>query len=84
MLNSLRACLINVAMLALAFGSSSIAQTQPSDPWPDLVKDLFQDRPLIVGDGVVTLEAPSRAEDAAIVPVAIRFNDPSEVSRQRW
>jgi sulfur-oxidizing protein SoxY len=79
MLNSLRACLINVAMLALAFGSSSIAQTQPSDPWPGLVKDLFQDQPLIVGDGVVTLEAPSRAEDAAIVPVAIRFNDPSEV-----
>ena len=77
--DSLRACLISLTILALAIASRSIAQTQPYDPWPGLVKDLFQNRPLVIGNGFVTLEAPSRAEDAAIVPVAIRFKDSTEV-----
>jgi sulfur-oxidizing protein SoxY len=45
------------------------------DPWPGLAKDLFQGRALLEDD-TVALEAPKRAEDAAIVPVTMRFNAP--------
>ncbi len=43
------------------------------DQWPSLARDLFQDRAM-TSDDAVTLEAPARAEDAAIVPMTLRLN----------
>jgi sulfur-oxidizing protein SoxY len=41
--------------------------------WQKVRASLFQSRPIAtVTDDVITLEAPSRAEDAAIVPIAIK------------
>jgi sulfur-oxidizing protein SoxY len=40
------------------------------------VTDLFQGRAMASGEGLITLEAPARAEDAAIVPMTIRLADP--------
>lgn len=45
------------------------------DPWPGLVADLFQNRPIGEREGVIALEAPTRAEDAAIVPMTMKFSD---------
>lgn len=42
------------------------------DPWPILQRDVFQSRE-IVEDSVVSLEAPDRAEDAALTPLTIRI-----------
>lgn len=42
------------------------------DPWPGLHQDVFKSRPIIEGDGLVTLEAPARAEDAALVPLTVK------------
>jgi sulfur-oxidizing protein SoxY len=42
------------------------------DPWPGLVRDAFNDRHLEDGHGVIAVEMPARAEDAAIVPVTVR------------
>ncbi|MGA7808677.1 MAG: quinoprotein dehydrogenase-associated SoxYZ-like carrier [Bradyrhizobium sp.] len=42
------------------------------DPWPGLVKDIFDDRPMNDGADVIGIEMPYRAEDAAIVPVTLR------------
>lgn len=41
------------------------------DPWPSLHQDVFKNRP-IVEDGLVTLDAPVRAEDAALVPLTVK------------
>jgi sulfur-oxidizing protein SoxY len=42
------------------------------DPWPGLVQDIFSNRPINDGTGVIAIEMPYRAEDAAIVPVTLR------------
>jgi sulfur-oxidizing protein SoxY len=42
------------------------------DPWPGLVQDIFNNRPMNDGTDVIAIEMPYRAEDAAIVPVTLR------------
>lgn len=44
------------------------------DPWPGLHLDVFNNRPIIEEDGLVTLEAPMRAEDAALVPLTVKVD----------
>lgn len=44
------------------------------DPWPGLHQDVFKSRPIIEEDGLVTLEAPMRAEDAALVPLTVKVD----------
>src|SRR6266481_5719542 len=41
--------------------------------WADLRHAIFGDRPVIEAEDVVVIDVPARAEDAAIVPVAIRM-----------
>ena len=41
-------------------------------PWPGLVQDIFNNRPMNDGSDVIGIEMPYRAEDAAIVPVTLR------------
>ena len=60
-----------VGMIALAVAlSSTIAQrpwaAEASDPWPDLVRDVFAGRHLADGTGLIAIEMPARAEDAGI------------------
>jgi sulfur-oxidizing protein SoxY len=62
---------------AISFGalpSSMAAETD--DPWPDLARDVFKGRPLADGEGLIAIEMPARAEDAAIVPVTLRATLP--------
>ena len=65
------------AGLLIAFCGVSNAQKQQPDAWPDLVTNVFDDRPMADGAGVIALEAPYRAEDAAIVPITIRSELPA-------
>src|SRR3954464_10796863 len=57
-------------LLCVMFG----ARLAPAayDPWPGLVQDIFSNRPMNDGSDVIAIEMPSRAEDAAIVPVTLR------------
>jgi sulfur-oxidizing protein SoxY len=68
---------------ALCCGSTSVlaATPEPPDPWPDLVRDVFNGRPLIEGSGVIAIEMPYRAEDAAVVPVTLRLSVPPSDAR---
>jgi sulfur-oxidizing protein SoxY len=75
--------------LALAIGLSAGALAQSPappdasrDPWPSLVSDLFQGRSMQNGEGLISLEAPYRAEDAALVPMTLGFALPSGDVRQ--
>ena len=70
------------AALALIFpGAPVLAAAEEDDPWPDLRETLFDDRPIIEGAGVVGLEAPYRAYDAAIVPITIDAMMPQSAER---
>lgn len=69
----MRSSLIAATLTAALIVSTAHGQASPkSDPWPDLVTNVFDDRPMLDGAGVLSLEAPVRAEDAAIVPLTIR------------
>ena len=60
---------------AMQFGAAlapAAAASDSYDPWPGLVQDIFNNRDMNDGSGVIAIEMPSRAEDAAIVPVTLR------------
>src|SRR5262249_17312737 len=76
------ATLLTVA-LALCAGAGALraATPEPEDPWPELARDIFKGRPLVDGAGVIAIEMPYRAEDAAIVPVTLRTALPAGDAR---
>jgi sulfur-oxidizing protein SoxY len=58
----------------LVFGAQQTpaATSETYDPWPGLVQDIFNNRPMNDGNDVIAIEMPYRAEDAAIVPVTLK------------
>lgn len=71
-----------VAMLAIGSFAGAAESTVADDPWPDLARNVFKDRPLLDGSGLIALEMPYRAEDAAIVPLTVRNTLPAGDSRR--
>ena len=67
------------AGLALAHPASA---AEADDAWASLANDVFKGRPLVDGAGLVTLDMPARAEDAAIVPVTMRVTLPAGDTRE--
>jgi sulfur-oxidizing protein SoxY len=59
-------------LLSVMLGAGPVHAADPYDPWPGLVQDIFKNRPMQDGGGVIAIEMPYRAEDAAIVPVTLR------------
>lgn len=59
----------------ISAGAQGAAPDQPSEAtWNNIKGDIFRDRPILDGTGLVMLDAPRRAEDAAIVPIGMRVN----------
>src|SRR5947208_13898790 len=86
MRSSVRAT-IAVVVLAAAIGLgvdeiSWAASSVPEDPWPELADNVFKGRALEDGSGLITLDLPSRAEDAALVPLTARPTLPPGDARQ--
>ena len=75
------ACLAGGVALVLpaGVGPASAQQTMASSDkiWDSIKGDVFGDRPILVDTGLVRIEAPKRAQDAALVPVDI-FIDPTK------
>jgi sulfur-oxidizing protein SoxY len=67
---------------AFAIAGSSTPASAADDPWPELARDIFNGRTLEDGAGLITLDAPYRAEDAAIVPLTIRTTLPAGDTRR--
>ncbi len=65
------------ALQAAPARPSFAATPEPKDAWASLANDIFKGRPLADGIGLVSIEMPARAEDAAIVPVTMRVTLPS-------
>lgn len=49
--------------------------------WADLVTDVFSDRPMLDGAGVISLEAPARASDPALVPIRLTVDPEQDVRK---
>jgi sulfur-oxidizing protein SoxY len=61
-------------LAATAFGLllASAPAHAAEDVWPSLKQTAFGDRPIVAEDGMVILEIPGTAEDAALVPLTVR------------
>src|SRR5262245_52871165 len=65
------------AVLHAASARPAFAATPgPGDSWASLANDIFKGRPLADGTGLLSIEMPARAEDAALVPVTMRVSLP--------
>ena len=74
-------CVVAVATAWSGAGGAFAAAPEPADPWPDLVRDVFNGRAMAEGTGLIAIDMPARAEDAAIVPVTLRLSVPEGDSR---
>jgi sulfur-oxidizing protein SoxY len=73
-----------VVALAAVLGGAAVRPApaaEPADPWPELARDIFNGRPLADGAGLIAIDMPYRAEDAAIVPVTLRATLPQGDTR---
>jgi sulfur-oxidizing protein SoxY len=75
-------CTLALSSVVLTMGVSASGAAEPNDPWPGLVQDIFNSRPMNDGSDVVAIEMPYRAEDAAIVPVTLRSKLTPDDSRR--
>ena len=69
-------------LVAMHFGVTPVAAAESYDPWPGLAQDIFNNRAMNDGAGVIAIEMPVRAEDAAIVPVTLRATLPPGDTRR--
>jgi sulfur-oxidizing protein SoxY len=70
---------LQAAAIALTIGgslTSPLFAAEQADPWPELARDIFNGRDLKDGAGLIAIDMPYRAEDAAIVPVTLRATLP--------
>ena len=71
-----------VAVLSVfLFTALPAAAADDDDPWTDIHSYLFDDREILDGAGIIRLDAPDRAQDAAIVPVKIHAEIPQTEDR---
>jgi sulfur-oxidizing protein SoxY len=63
---------VAMGMLALPVTGALAQSPAPKDPWPELASNIFSGQALADGAGLLALEMPGRAEDAAIVPLTVR------------
>jgi len=75
-------CIAGLLTIMLGVSLTHAAGNDPYDPWPGLVQDIFKNRSIHDGSGVIAIEMPSRAEDAAIVPVTLRSRLSPDDSRR--
>ncbi len=71
-----------VAIAILGLGISATWGESKDDPWPDIARDAFNGRTLFDGAGLLAIEMPYRAEDAAIVPITLRLTLPPGDARR--
>lgn len=79
-LRSTAAAVLLAAVAIGGFGAVARAESPDapnSETWTSLKTDVFANRPIKDNEGLISIEAPKRAQDAALVPVDIRI-DPAK------
>lgn len=78
----LQPLLVLMSGLLLVAGSTLMAATDKEPIWPSLKTAYFADKPIRDNaDDLLVLEAPKRAEDAAIVPITIKSLVPQSADK---
>lgn len=68
-----RRAIVIAPVLSGLVGRGALAQAPAEqDPWPALSSQIFKDRPVGDGSAELAIDAPYRAEDAAVVPISLR------------
>jgi len=65
---------------ASTVGKGADKEAEPNERWKALKTQLFNDRDIIVDAGIIQIDAPGRAFDAARVPVTLRTLKPQTES----
>lgn len=73
--------IVAIWLALLGTTSAQDVDLEASPIWQKVREDLFAGMPIGTGDNVVMLETPKRAEDAAVVPIAIRAQFPQAENR---
>jgi len=69
-------------LLATVAAGVTVAQAPvQEDSWPSLAKAIFGDRTVRDGADILAVDAPYRAEDAALVPIGLRWLLPMDDAR---
>lgn len=76
----LSASVVTVLTMALLLVMPARA-ADDDDHWSEIRSHLFQDRQIQDGAGIIRLDAPKRAEDAAVVPIKIHAEIPQTEGR---
>lgn len=72
------------AALVLGFVGGQVRAQAPAeeDPWPSLAQQIFKGRPVTDSDAILSIDAPLRAEDAAVVPISLHSLLPDDDTRR--
>ena len=81
MLSPDRRLTVPLLALLLAVAAAPARATPEEERWQALRTQLFADREIVDGAGVIELETPHRAHDAAVVPIDIRAAFPQTPER---
>lgn len=68
--------------ICMSMFAAPAAAVEAIDPWPGLVQDIFDNKPIGDGGDLIALDMPARAEDAAIVPVTLRIKPDTNSGRR--
>ena len=71
-----------LAAWILLCGAAGAAEPGAANSWPDVAKLLFKGAAITEDESFVSLEAPPRAEDAALTPVKLTFHAPPGDARR--
>ncbi|MFK7893751.1 MAG: quinoprotein dehydrogenase-associated SoxYZ-like carrier [Granulosicoccus sp.] len=80
-LNQYTAQILSVLLLFICSVSTAMAT---GERWAELRKAYFGDAAIVTGDSVISLQAPKRAHDAAVVPVSVSVEDDSRTIRELY
>jgi sulfur-oxidizing protein SoxY len=75
------AAAIAFAIMILSSSAGPSLADDPEESWREIANNAFNGRPLTDGSQFIMLEMPSRADDAAVVPVTMRVNLPAGDAR---
>jgi len=71
-------CMAGLAAAMVGYCTiAASAEKAGDDPWPDLARQVFKGQALSDGTGLIALDMPYRAEDAAVVPLKFRATLPA-------